>query len=92
MEDRGTKEHECLKSAIFLINNFLTLEDGRLRPKHVVFLKIFYKVSSVKNTLNIDTPHKDGTRKSEPSCIPSCTECLGFRILVYEDKRTAVFV
>jgi hypothetical protein len=36
-EDRGTKEHECLKSAIFLINNFVIYEDGQFRPKHAVF-------------------------------------------------------
>jgi hypothetical protein len=38
MEDRGTKDHECLKSAIFLINNNWGW------PKHVVFFKDFCTV------------------------------------------------
>jgi hypothetical protein len=50
----------------FFNNIFLTLEDGRLRPKHTVFFKYFYKMTSIKtllSVLNIDKPHKDGKRE-----------------------------
>jgi hypothetical protein len=36
-------------TAIFLLNNFLTPEDGQFRPKHVVVWR-FYGVRSVGNT------------------------------------------
>jgi hypothetical protein len=39
------------KISNFLNKQFLTPEDGQLSPKHVVFLKSFIKVTSVKNTI-----------------------------------------
>jgi hypothetical protein len=56
----------CYRVSFTFFNNkqFLTPEDGRLRPKHVVYLKDFYKVTSVKtllSVLNIDKLHKDGS-------------------------------
>jgi hypothetical protein len=50
------------KTSNFLNKQFLTLEDGRLRPKRSVFLKIFIKWQVLKtllSVLNIDKPHKD---------------------------------
>jgi hypothetical protein len=51
------------KISNFLNKQFLTLEDGRLRPKHVVFFKDFYKVTLL-SVLKIDKL-QDGTMKSE---------------------------
>jgi hypothetical protein len=36
-EDKWTKRHEYLKIKAILLTNNLTPENGRWRPKHVVF-------------------------------------------------------